>query len=166
MASKTSPNVHMGAIAGGEARKIYKSNPIILLPMGSHEDQGPHAPMGDWMLTEILSIRAAERANAIAAPTMPFGWADFFREVGCPDRRLNVRRFNSHVIALQAARSGHGVVLGWASLVTPLLESGDLVHVSDAEVPAPHAYYVTWSARRPMSPQATVLRNWLLSLCS
>lgn len=91
-------------------------------------------------------------------------WADFFREVGCPDRRLNVRRFNSHVIALQAARSGHGAVLGWASLVTPLIESGDLVQLTDAAIAAPHSYFVTWSARRPLSRQATVLRDWLLSL--
>lgn len=91
-------------------------------------------------------------------------WADFFREVGYPDRRLNVRRFNSHVIALQAARTGQGAVLGWASLVTPLLESGDLVQLTDTVIPAPQSYFVTWSARRPLSRQANVLRDWLLSL--
>lgn len=91
-------------------------------------------------------------------------WADFFRELGCAGRRLNVRRFNSHVIALQAARSGQGVVLGWASLVTPLLESGDLVQLSDAEIAAPQSYFVTWSGRRPLSRQASILRDWLLSL--
>jgi LysR family glycine cleavage system transcriptional activator len=91
-------------------------------------------------------------------------WADFLREIGCPDRRLNVRRFNSHVIALQAARSGHGVVLGWASLVTRLIETGDLVQVTDAEIKAPQSYFVTWSARRPLSHQASILRDWLLTL--
>ena len=91
-------------------------------------------------------------------------WADFLREVGGPDRRLNVRRFNSHVIALQAARSGHGVVLGWASLVRRLIEAGDLVQLTDAEIAAPHSYFVTWSARRPLSHQASILRDWLLTL--
>ncbi len=91
-------------------------------------------------------------------------WADFFGQVGGPDRGLNVRRFNSHVIALQAARSGHGVVLGWGSLVTPLIEAGDLVQLTDAEIKAPHPYFVTWSARRPLSHQATILRDWLLTL--
>ena len=33
MAAKTDPLVHMGTITGGEAREIYKDNPIILLPM-------------------------------------------------------------------------------------------------------------------------------------
>jgi creatinine amidohydrolase len=64
-----------------EFRERLADKPVILLPFASQEEQGPHAPMGDWMLTEILSIRAAERAGAIAAPTMPFGWADFFRAV-------------------------------------------------------------------------------------
>lgn len=91
-------------------------------------------------------------------------WADFFREVGCPNRQLNVRRFNSHVIALQAARSGQGAVLGWSSLVTPLLAAGDLVQLTDAEIAAPQSYFVTWSARRPLSRQAAIVRDWLLSL--
>jgi LysR family transcriptional regulator, glycine cleavage system transcriptional activator len=91
-------------------------------------------------------------------------WADFLAEVGCPATRLNVRRFNSHVIALQAARSGQGAVLGWESLVTPLIKAGDLVHVTQAEIIAPQSYYVTWSARRPLSRQATTLRDWLMTL--
>lgn len=93
-------------------------------------------------------------------------WAEFLREVGHPDRRVNVRRFNSYVIALQAARSGQGVALGWESLVAPLIEAGNLVRVTDAAIAAPQSYFVTWSARRPLSPQATKLRDWLISLGS
>lgn len=55
-------------------------------------------------------------------------------------------------------------MLGWASLVRPLIESGDLVQLSVAEIAAPHSYFVTWSARRPLSRQAGLLRDWLLSL--
>ena len=91
-------------------------------------------------------------------------WPDFLREIGHPDRRVNVRRFNSYVIALQAARSGQGVALGWASLVSPLIEAGNLMRVTDSEIAAPQSYFVTWSSRRPLSAQATVLRDWLLSL--
>ncbi|TAM97734.1 MAG: LysR family transcriptional regulator [Rhizobiaceae bacterium] len=103
-------------------------------------------------------------------------WAEFLREVGypgkhtpdrhVPERHVNVRRFNSYVIALQAARSGQGVALGWESLVAPLIETGTLVRVTDAEITAPQSYFVTWSARRPLSPQAVLLRDWLLSLGS
>jgi len=56
-------------------------NPVILLPLGSQEEHGPMAPMGDFMLTEALAGRIAERAGAIAAATLPFGYAEYFRAI-------------------------------------------------------------------------------------
>lgn len=64
-----------------EFRERLSERPVILLPLGSQEEQGPHAPMGDFVLTERLALRAAEAADAIAAPTLPFGYAEFFRAV-------------------------------------------------------------------------------------
>jgi creatinine amidohydrolase len=83
MAANTDPLVHMGTITGGEAREILGSNPVILLPMGSHEDQGPHAPMGDYLLAEKIAELAAIRASGagvrtLVAPVLPFGGADWF----------------------------------------------------------------------------------------
>ena len=83
MAAKTDPLVHMGTISGGEAREILAENPIILLPMGSHEDQGPHAPMGDYLLAEKIAELTALRATkagvrTLVAPVLPFGGADWF----------------------------------------------------------------------------------------
>lgn len=62
-----------------EFRARLADNPPILLPLGSQEQQGPHAPMGDYVLAERLALAAAERAGAICAPVLPFGHADFFR---------------------------------------------------------------------------------------
>ncbi len=90
-------------------------------------------------------------------------WADFLRDVGVPHRKLGVHRFNSYVIALQAAQSGQGVALGWCSLVKPLLAQRKLAQVTDAMLPAPHSFYVTWSLRRPLSPEAVILRDWLMT---
>jgi len=58
-----------------------KEQPVIILPLGSQEEQGPHCPMGDYMLAEILAIKAAEQSDAIAAPVLPFGNADYFKPV-------------------------------------------------------------------------------------
>ncbi|MFD1109430.1 creatininase family protein [Pseudoroseomonas ludipueritiae] len=83
MAALTKPKVHMGTLTGGEGREAFARNPIILLPMGSHEDQGPHAPMGDYLLAEkvaeLAAIRATEAGTpTFVAPVLPFGGADWF----------------------------------------------------------------------------------------
>ncbi|MEQ8357068.1 MAG: creatininase family protein [Kiloniellaceae bacterium] len=56
-------------------------DPVILLPLGSQEEQGPMAPMGDYMITEAVAAMMARAADAVAAPTLPFGYADYFRTV-------------------------------------------------------------------------------------
>ncbi|MCM2472387.1 creatininase family protein [Rhizobium sp. CG5] len=64
-----------------EFRERLPEQPVILLPFGSHEEQGPHAPMGDFMLTEAVAARVAQASDAIVAPTMAFGYADFFKTI-------------------------------------------------------------------------------------
>lgn len=73
----------MGELTGGEMRELAQQSPVILLPLGSHEDQGPHAPMGDYLSAEAVAVRMAERATAaghrtLVAPVLPFGGADYF----------------------------------------------------------------------------------------
>lgn len=83
MMQVTKPKVHMGQITGAEGRDLYAANPVILLPMGSHEDQGPHSPMGDYLLAEkvaeLIALKATEAGTRIVvAPVLPFGGLDFF----------------------------------------------------------------------------------------
>lgn len=83
MAVKTDPLVHMGTITSGEAREVLAANPVILIPMGSQEDQGPHAPMGDYLLAEkaaeLIAVRASNSGvRTLVAPVLPFGGADWF----------------------------------------------------------------------------------------
>lgn len=54
---------------------------VVLIPLGSQEEQGPHAPMGDFMLTDKLAQMCAEAGGGLTAPTLPFGYADFFRTI-------------------------------------------------------------------------------------
>ena len=54
--------------------------------MGSFEDHGPGAPMGDYLLAEAIARRIAARATeagtaCLLAPTLPFGGADWFGSV-------------------------------------------------------------------------------------
>ena len=52
---------------------------VILIPLSSQEEQGPHAPMGDFMLTERLAEMSARAGGGLTAPVLPFGHAEFFR---------------------------------------------------------------------------------------
>lgn len=54
----------------------------VLLPMGSTETHGPGLPMGDYLLAEAIALRIADHAgDALVAPPIAFGGADFFRGV-------------------------------------------------------------------------------------
>ena len=58
-----------------------EEKPVILIPLGSQEIQGPVVPMGDFMLTREVAAQVAQASGAIAAPTLPFGYAEYFRTV-------------------------------------------------------------------------------------
>jgi DNA-binding transcriptional LysR family regulator len=90
-------------------------------------------------------------------------WEEWFAAVGVHARRLKTRRINNYVIAWQAAQDGQGVALGWLSQVTPLLDARKLTILTKAEFIPPEATYVSWSAHRPLSAEATTLRDWLMA---
>jgi LysR family transcriptional regulator, glycine cleavage system transcriptional activator len=90
-------------------------------------------------------------------------WEEWFTAVGVTARRIKTRRINNYVIAWQAAMDGQGIALGWQSLVGPMLEARKLVRLTKAEKLPVEATYVTWSAHRPLSAEATVLRDWLMA---
>jgi creatinine amidohydrolase len=73
-------SLHLASMTQSEAALRLAGNPVILLPLGSQEGQGPHVAMGDYRLSEALAERVAERSGAIVAPVLPFGYADFFRD--------------------------------------------------------------------------------------
>ena len=77
------PRVCLAELANGAVREILPRNPVILLPLGSFEDQGPHAPMGDYLsadrVAELIAERATEQGTeTYVAPTLPYGGDDYF----------------------------------------------------------------------------------------
>jgi DNA-binding transcriptional LysR family regulator len=138
-----------------ESAKLYDDR-IFAVASPDFVREHPVTSPDDLATLQLLSLEGIDSTWTT--------WADFLQGLGARHRRLNERRFNSYVIALQAARSGQGVALGWASLVRPLMKSGDLVQLTDAEIAAPQSYFVTWSAHRPLSRQATILKSWLLAM--
>ena len=83
MTNEVSRKVRLGELTAVEVRESLDKNPVILLPLGSHEDQGPHAPMGDYLLAEHVATQIAHRAyglgvETLVAPVIPFGGANYF----------------------------------------------------------------------------------------
>ncbi|MBD0270980.1 MAG: creatininase family protein [Acetobacteraceae bacterium] len=69
-----------------EAAERLAAGACAILPMGSLETHGPHAPMGDYLLADALCVLMAERAagagaDALVLPPIPFGGEDFFDSV-------------------------------------------------------------------------------------
>ena len=92
------------------------------------------------------------------------GWDAWLREFGCDGSRVNFRRFNNYVVALQAAEENQGIVLGWHSQVESLIQRGKLQRIGQVETDAPGSFYLTWDANRALSESAARLRDWLLEI--
>ncbi len=78
--------VRIAELTSAEAAARLASGPVLLLPLGSQEDQGPHAPMGDFRCAEHIAGLIAERActegaDTLVMPVLPFGGRDFFGSV-------------------------------------------------------------------------------------
>lgn len=75
--------LNMQELTSEEARQHLTGDAVILLPMGSLEDQGTHAPMGDYLAAECVAREMARTARGygiptFVAPVIPFGGKDYF----------------------------------------------------------------------------------------
>lgn len=59
-----------------EFQEAIEDTEIVILPLGVCEAHGPHLPLGtDFLISEWLSLRVAERVNALVAPPLYYGVA-------------------------------------------------------------------------------------------
>lgn len=75
--------IRMAELTSEEARQHLTEDAVVLLPMGSLEDQGIHAPMGDYLAADLMALEIAKAArvsgvSTFVAPVVPFGGKDFF----------------------------------------------------------------------------------------
>jgi creatinine amidohydrolase len=66
-------------MTSAEFAERAREKPLVIIPMGAQETQGPHAPMGDFVLAGRLAELAAERSGAVVAPTLAYGDSEFLR---------------------------------------------------------------------------------------
>lgn len=89
-------------------------------------------------------------------------WDSWFKELGFKPPRLKYAlRCSLYTDALQAARHGQGVALGWRRLIEPQLESGELVRLTSFSLKAKDSYYVVLPSGRLLTPTISKLIDWL-----
>ncbi len=103
----------LGDMTAATFAQAAAANPVVLLPLGSHEDHGPHLPMGDYLLAEQLAVRIAQAATdkgvaTFAAPCLPFGVADYFGATP-GGLALSPASFRAVLAELLASLLGHGL---------------------------------------------------------
>ncbi|HDR9318555.1 TPA: LysR family transcriptional regulator [Burkholderia vietnamiensis] len=90
------------------------------------------------------------------------GWEAWFRSVGHRPGKLNYAlRCSLYTDAVQAARYGQGVALGWSRMVHDLLATGELVRLPIASCTTSEAYFVIVPHGRTITPAITRLIDWL-----
>ena len=91
-------------------------------------------------------------------------WAEWFRAMGAQPARLNYgMRTCLYTDAVQAARLGQGVALGWGRLLHEHLASGELVRLTSASLPLRDAYYMVVPHGRTVTPTLQTLMELLRS---
>ncbi|SAL40988.1 LysR family transcriptional regulator [Caballeronia peredens] len=90
------------------------------------------------------------------------GWEDWFLAVGFTPVRLNFAlRCSLYTDAIQAARFGQGIALGWGRLVDGLIHNGELFRLPVAAFKPADSYYVVVPHGRTLTPAIDGLINWL-----
>jgi creatinine amidohydrolase len=73
--------IHWHLMSWQEIREVQKSNPVILIPAGTVETQGPYTYVGlECVVPQKLAEEVARRTNALLVPTIPFGYSASFQD--------------------------------------------------------------------------------------
>lgn len=64
-----------------EIAEIAVEDPVVLLPIGTVEQHGPHLPVNaDNMVAEYVAIQAATQTGALVAPSINYGCSAMFQK--------------------------------------------------------------------------------------
>jgi creatinine amidohydrolase len=68
-----------GLMTWQQVRSAAADQPVVLIPLGCVETQGPHTPIGfEHHMADRLARDVAARSHALALPGLPFGNSDTF----------------------------------------------------------------------------------------
>ena len=63
-----------------EAEEALKLNPVVLLPIGTLEQNGPHCPLGtDTFIADYFTREVARQTDSLVLPVIPYGCSQAFK---------------------------------------------------------------------------------------
>ena len=90
-------------------------------------------------------------------------WREFFEYFGISFHdRGDGLRLNDYALVLQAAMAGEGVAIGWEHICERPIAQGLLASVGTWTYSSDAAFYLVWSEGIPLTPQAELVRQWIL----
>ena len=107
-------------------------------------------PDHDWRELPALTVKGARD-----------GWQEWARSRSTPLPVISGLRFDSFMTALQAARSGAGILLASLPLIQPELKSGDLVLLEEDPHSMALSAWLTWKQDRSQSQTHTSFVKYL-----
>lgn len=101
--------VQLAEISWEEAGEAFKETDVVILPVGSTEQHGPHNPLGtDHLVAAALSRAVGERTGVLVLPVVPVGVSEHHRQFP-GSLWVPPGVFRGYVRAVALAAASHGV---------------------------------------------------------
>jgi len=73
--------VQLAEISWSDAEKLFADSDLVILPVGSTEQHGPHNPLGtDYLNAEAVSKEVGKRTDTLVLPVIPVGVSEHHRQ--------------------------------------------------------------------------------------
>jgi LysR family transcriptional regulator, glycine cleavage system transcriptional activator len=140
------------------ARRIVQWFPETVYPVCSPEFARCNPVSDAAALRDERLLHVAE-----VNPPLWMSWSDWFAGEGVAmGPRKHDLIFNNYQLVLQAALLGQGVALGWRPLIDDLVQSRQLVCLTEAPMRTERGYYIVEPPGRADDQVVTDFHRWLI----
>ena len=105
------------------------------------------------------------RVTLLHTTLLPY-WLEWLQQFSkLTDKQIGAiksQHFDQSILAIEAARQGHGAVLNSAILTEPEVHAGLLCEPFDCRLPVAKSYYVVHRRGAVLRPAVSALKQWLL----
>jgi len=101
--------VQLAEISWEEAGEAFKETDVVILPVGSTEQHGPHNPLGtDYLVAAATGREVGDRTGVMVLPVVPVGVSEHHRQFP-GSLWVSPRIFRQYIKAVALAVASHGV---------------------------------------------------------